>query len=222
MPSPITSADFPPISQSGDVCDQLFQLVQTNDKLRQFFEWLLDDAGNLSDDFKAALVEVVLPVGMVVWRPVESVPDGWLLCNGQSVSRTDYAALFAVIGTQYGSDNATTFKVPNLQERYTMGAGGTHSVSQTFGEANHTLSVSELPAHTHFTLAAETATIDSYPDATAGSAVAQRANSDSVSQNYRLAKASVAATLGLSSAQGGTIGHNNLPPSMAGLFLIRT
>ncbi len=51
-----------------------------------------------------------------------SVPDGWLLCNGAAVSRSTYAALFAVIGTKHGSgDGSTTFNLPNLANRFVEG-----------------------------------------------------------------------------------------------------
>ena len=63
-----------------------------------------------------------LPPGVIVPYAGSSVPDGWLLCNGQAVSRTTYAALFSVIGTQYGSgDGLTTFNVPDLCGRVIAG-----------------------------------------------------------------------------------------------------
>lgn len=59
---------------------------------------------------------------------------GWLLCQGQAVSRLTYAALFAVIGTTYGAgDGATTFNVPNAQGRFLMGVGGSHALGATGG-----------------------------------------------------------------------------------------
>lgn len=58
-----------------------------------------------------------VPPGMI--GAFNSVPEGWLRCNGAAVSRTTYAALFAVIGTKYGSgDGSTTFNLPNLHHRF--------------------------------------------------------------------------------------------------------
>lgn len=58
------------------------------------------------------------PAGTVVAWSAAAIPTGWLLCNGQAVSRTTYSALFAVIGTTFGAgDGSTTFNVPNLTER---------------------------------------------------------------------------------------------------------
>ena len=57
--------------------------------------------------------------GMVMWFSgnLSKVPDGWLVCNGQAVSRTTYSALYNVIGTKYGTGNgSTTFNVPNLSD----------------------------------------------------------------------------------------------------------
>lgn len=74
------------------------------------------------------------------------IPVNWQLCNGQAISRVTYAALFAVIGTLYGSgDGSTSFNVPNLLGRFPMhnapGTGG--------GAASVALSVANLPAHNH-------------------------------------------------------------------------
>lgn len=65
-----------------------------------------------------------LPVGAVFAFAANSAPAGCLLCNGAAVSRTTYAALFAAIGTTYGSgDGSTTFNLPNLTDRFIQGSG---------------------------------------------------------------------------------------------------
>lgn len=57
-----------------------------------------------------------------IW-PSSTIPDGFLLCNGSAVSRTTYANLFSKIGTTFGSgDGSTTFNVPDLRDRYIIGA----------------------------------------------------------------------------------------------------
>lgn len=64
------------------------------------------------------------PIGSYIPFGGTVIPTGWLLCNGQAVSRTDYADLFAVIGTAYGSgDGSTTFNIPDLREAVPKGAG---------------------------------------------------------------------------------------------------
>lgn len=91
------------------------------------------------------------------------VPAGWLLCNGQAVSRTTYAGLFAVIGIAFGSgDGSSTFNVPDFRGRVALGRdnmGGTPAnrvtaaqadvLGGTLGAETHALSAAEMPAHTH-------------------------------------------------------------------------
>ena len=70
-----------------------------------------------------------VPAGAIMFFGVKSIPDGWLICNGANVSRTDYAALFAAIGTTYGTGNgSTTFGLPNLNGRFLEGTTSTSEV----------------------------------------------------------------------------------------------
>ena len=79
-----------------------------------------------------------------------NIPDGFLLCDGAAYSRTEYAELFAAIGTMYGSgDGSTTFNVPDLVERVPAGAGDNHAAGEMAGEETHTLTVAEMPSHRH-------------------------------------------------------------------------
>lgn len=84
-------------------------------------------AGGLSTGYQN-LGYGTLPVGVILPFPGATVPTGWLLCAGQSLSRTVYAELFAVLGTQYGSASGTTFNIPDLRGRVVAGRenmGGT-------------------------------------------------------------------------------------------------
>ena len=70
-----------------------------------------------------------VPAGTIIHYAGRTVPSGWLICNGANVSRTDYAALFAAIGTIYGTgDGVTTFGLPNLDGRFLEGTTYTGSV----------------------------------------------------------------------------------------------
>lgn len=74
-------------------------------------------------------LSALIPPGTIIHYAGRTVPSGWLICNGANVSRTDYAALFAAIGTIYGAGNgSTTFGLPNLNDRFLEGTTYTGSV----------------------------------------------------------------------------------------------
>jgi microcystin-dependent protein/predicted acyltransferase (DUF342 family) len=76
--------------------------------------------------------------------------NGWLLCNGQAVNRTTYAALYAEIGTTFGSgDGVNTFNLPNAAGRILGNVGGGHSVGTAVGSDTQALVASNVPSHTH-------------------------------------------------------------------------
>lgn len=79
-----------------------------------------------------------MPSGAVLPFAGNTVPKGWLLCNGQAVSRTDYDELFSVIGTTYGTgDGSTTFNLPNLVDKFVEG-GSTSGTVKSAGLPNIT------------------------------------------------------------------------------------
>jgi microcystin-dependent protein len=86
-----------------------------------------------------------------------AAPAGYLLCDGSAISRSSYADLFSAIGTTWGSgDGSTTFNVPDLRGRSTIGTSSigsnsqpSISIAQVGGEADHTLSFFEMPTHNH-------------------------------------------------------------------------
>ena len=91
----------------------------------------------------------VLTGALLMW-PTASAPSGYLVCDGTAVSRTTYAALFAIIGTTFGAgDTTTTFNLPNYTNRMPIGAGGTYALAATGGSATTTLITANLPSHTH-------------------------------------------------------------------------
>lgn len=95
---------------------------------------------------------VALPVAAVIPYAGSSAPSGWLLCDGSAVSRTTYAALFAIISTTYGTgDGSTTFNLPDLRGRSPIGknAGTFTTLGATGGEETHILVTAEAPSHTH-------------------------------------------------------------------------
>jgi microcystin-dependent protein len=95
------------------------------------------------------------PTGSVQSFAGSAAPFGWLLCNGQTVSRTTYITLFTVIGTTFGAgDGVSTFTLPDMRGRISVaagtGAGLTNRVLGAIGgEENHILTIGEMPSHTH-------------------------------------------------------------------------
>lgn len=88
-------------------------------------------------------------------------PAGWAFCNGQLLPISENDTLFNLIGTMYGGDGQETFALPNLQSRIPMHFGTgpdgvTYVQAEAAGAESVTLSVQQIPAHTHPALAATT------------------------------------------------------------------
>jgi microcystin-dependent protein len=76
-------------------------------------------------------------------------PKGWALCDGQLLPINQNQALFSLLGTTYGGDGRVNFGLPNLQGRTPIHMGSSHTLGERGGEQGHTLSISEIPTHTH-------------------------------------------------------------------------
>lgn len=153
-----------------------------------------------------------VPIGVFVPYAGTSAPSRWLFCYGQAISRTTYAALFAAIGTSFGSgDGSTTFNVPDLRGRVVAGKdnmGGSSAdrltspldgdvLAAAGGSQSHTLSTSEIPAHTH---TVQWGTIDTDGGITSGGSTVGGTTT--------------------SSSTGGGGSHNNVQPTIIGNYII--
>jgi len=85
-------------------------------------------------------------------------PRGWALCNGQLLPINQNQPLFSLLGTTFGGDGRVNFALPNLQGRAPIHVGSGHTLGERGGEQAHTLSIAELPTHTHAVAASSVAT----------------------------------------------------------------
>jgi microcystin-dependent protein len=156
-------------------------------------------------------------------------PAGYLLCDGAAYSRTTYAALFAAIGTKWGAgDGLTTFNVPDIRRRVTVGSGGTgttalaNAVGSTGGAETHTLSATEMPVHNHPITISDPGhahTWGANSQNSAGAGAGNLGSSGSTGSGTSTATTGITAT---SSNAGAGAAHNNLQPSAVVLKIIKT
>lgn len=148
-------------------------------------------------------------------------PYGWALCNGQVMPIQQNTALFSLLGATYGGDGMRTFALPDLQGRSPIGSGDGPGLSSMplgseVGAETVTLSMPELPAHTH--AAVGTAAIGTTGNPSAAR-WAQSRRGRAVEAMYGTSGSTPMA----SSAVGGTGGgqpHDNLAPYQTVTFII--
>lgn len=115
-----------------------------------------------SNHLASSILDQLVPAGTILPFGGAAVPSGWLLCDGQAASRTTYSRLYAAIGLTWGvGDASTSFNVPDLRGRMTIGAGlsgkndiaGRQLSTRAFGgyggEEVHLLTKAELARHSH-------------------------------------------------------------------------
>jgi microcystin-dependent protein len=90
---------------------------------------------------------ITIPIGGILMWPATSAPSSsFSICDGSAISRSTYSALFSLIGTTFGpGDGSTTFNLPNLIDRFPLGAGDAYALGQEAGSATHVLTTAELP-----------------------------------------------------------------------------
>lgn len=137
-------------------------------------------------------------------------PKGWAFCNGTLMPINQNQALFAILGTTYGGNGQTTFALPNLQGRSPVHMGDGIILGQAGGETAHTLSILEIPAHTHAATGANSAP-------TSGSAAG---NLWCNIQNDYNQTANTAMNPACITVAGGSQPHENMSPYLVLNFII--
>lgn len=145
---------------------------------------------------------------------------GWLYCDGRSVDRTTYKSLFEVIGTTFGSSNATSFMLPDFRGRVagTIGAGSNltnRALGDSVGTETHTLIVDEIPSHSHTITDpghTHTLNVQTGNQSTDNAFGTETAGDNTVSNNT-----TSSSTTGITvNNTGGGLPHNNMQPTLFG------
>lgn len=89
-------------------------------------------------------------IGNIIAFTGQSVPSGYLVCDGSEVVREEYPELFSVIGTTYGAgDGIATFNLPSISGKTLLCTSSSHLIGSTGGEEEHSIVSSEMPSHAH-------------------------------------------------------------------------
>lgn len=139
-------------------------------------------------------------------------PKGWALCNGQLLPISQNQGLFSLLGTTFGGDGRVNFALPDLRGRTPIHVGSGHTLGERGGEQAHTLSIAELPTHTHVLSASST---DADAPVPTNFVLAR-----STSQFYGPTTNLVATNAGSVANTGGSQAHLNMQPFLTLSFCI--
>ena len=164
-------------------------------------------------------------IGQIIGFAGNFAPSGWALCNGQLLSISSNAALFSILGTSFGGNGTTTFALPDLRGRVPVHAGqgpglSPYVLGESTGTENVTLTVGQMPAHSHLVNANASNGTAPSPN---GHLLAQAVDSTKKSVDvYSVAPASKLLTLAAATiaSAGGSLPHANIQPVLAINFII--
>lgn len=140
-------------------------------------------------------------------------PAGWQFCEGQLLPISENETLFNLIGTTYGGDGQSTFGLPDLRGRLPLHQGNGFILAETGGAEEITLTVSQIPAHSHPLLASTNIATQTSP---ANNVVAQSSSADLYIEDISNVNLSPAAI----TAVGGSQPHTNFQPYLCVNFII--
>src|SRR5207244_323201 len=134
-------------------------------------------------------------------------PAGWMFCEGQLLPISEYETLFNLIGTTYGGDGQSTFALPDLRGRVPLHFGNGFTLAETGGVETITLTVSQIPAHSHAFLGSNNTATGVVPTSNVLSA-----STDVNTLPYGLDAPTTSLSPSAVSAVGGSQPHNNFQP----------
>jgi microcystin-dependent protein len=156
-------------------------------------------------------------VGEIRIVAFDFAPTGWAICSGQTLSVNQNIALFSLLGTYYGGNGVSTFKLPNFQGNAPVHQGGDFVLGEVGGETNHTLLENEMPYHTHPALAIAATGTSTKPS---GNFIAEAAANARYTSLYTQSITVTPAPAGFLKNTGGAQYHNNMQPSLVVNFII--
>lgn len=140
-------------------------------------------------------------------------PAGWQFCEGQLLPISENETLFQLIGTTYGGDGQSTFALPDLRGRLPIHQGNSFILAETGGAEEITLTINQIPAHSHPYLGTQSAATDTSPE---NNVVAQVSTFDP----YQSTPGAIAMAPQSLSSVGGSQPHTNLQPYLCVNFII--
>jgi len=143
-------------------------------------------------------------------------PAGWMFCSGQLLPISENETLFQLIGTTYGGDGQDTFALPDLRGRIPVHQGGGFILAETGGAEEITLTVTQIPAHSHPFLASTSLATAVDP----GNAVTVALTQAATITPYGLDNPKVNLNPQAVSAVGGSQPHSNFQPYLCVSFII--
>ena len=142
-------------------------------------------------------------------------PAGWMFCEGQLLPISEYETLFNLIGTTYGGDGQSTFALPDLRGRVPLHFGNGFSLAETGGVEEVTLTISQIPAHSHALLATNNFASTTTPQNNVAAA-ASVVNVDAYGTDQPVSTVSPNSI----SSTGGSQPHTNFQPYLCVDFII--
>ncbi|RFP56015.1 MAG: phage tail protein [Limnothrix sp. CACIAM 69d] len=163
-------------------------------------------------------------IGQLELYPYNFAPEGWLPCDGRSLPIRENEALFSLLGITYGGDGYTVFNLPDLRGRVPIGQGSapgqgrTYDIGRTGGQAQVTLTVANLPGHTHTLATADSSTTNS----PSGNFLGPLTTADGTPANAYDSTPEASLAPGVIANTGGGQPHENMPPYLALQWCIAT